>query len=148
MIPYRGTGGLLPDMLGGRLNISFDLPAAYVSHVNSGKVRIIAVMGDKRIPSFPDAPTSRGERLPAIAAQRGTPVCPRGAAGHPAKLNAAANEAPKEPEIKVRIEQFGYQTAGGTPEQMVENIKKRDGDRRRDRSPRQRRWSDRGRWAR
>jgi tripartite-type tricarboxylate transporter receptor subunit TctC len=40
------------------------------------------------------------------------------------KLNAAANEALKEPEIKARIEQLGYQTAGGTPEQMVENIKK------------------------
>ncbi|WP_395708111.1 Bug family tripartite tricarboxylate transporter substrate binding protein [Reyranella sp.] len=126
MIPYRGTGGLLPDMLGGRLNISFDLPAAYVSHVNSGKVRIIAVMGDKRIPSFPDAPTSVESGYPqlqlsvwyALFAPKGVPQ------DIVMKLNAAANEALKEPEIKAKIEQLGYQTAGGTPEQMAENIRK------------------------
>jgi tripartite-type tricarboxylate transporter receptor subunit TctC len=126
MIPYRGTGGLLPDMLGGRLNISFDLPAAYVSHVNSGKVRIIAVMGDKRLPSFPDAPTSVESGYPqlqlsvwyALFAPKGVPR------DIVLKLNAAANDALKEPEIKARIEQLGYQTGGGTPEQMAENIKK------------------------
>lgn len=126
MIPYRGTGGLLPDMLGGRLNISFDLPAAYVSYVNSGKVRIIAVMGDKRLPSFPDAPTSVESGYPqlqlsvwyALFAPKGTPP------DILHKINAAANDALKEPEIKARIEQLGYQTGGGTPEQMAENIKK------------------------
>lgn len=126
MIPYRGTGGLLPDMLGGRLNISFDLPAAYVSHVASGKVRIIAVMGDNRIPSFPDAPTSVESGYPqlqlsvwyALFAPKGVPQ------DILMKLNAAANEALKEPETKAKIEQLGYQTAGGTPEQMAANIKK------------------------
>lgn len=126
MIPYRGTGGLLPDMLGGRLNISFDLPAAYVSHINSGKVRIVAVMGDKRIPSFPDASTSVESGYPQLQlsvwyglfAPKGVPR------DILLKLNAAANDALNEPEIKARIEQLGYQTAGGTPEQLAENIRK------------------------
>ncbi len=83
-------------------------------------------MGDKRLPSFPDAPTSVESGYPqlqlsvwyALFAPKGTPP------DILRKINAAANDALKEPEIKARIEQLGYQTGGGTPEQMAENIKK------------------------
>lgn len=126
MVPYRGTGGLLPDMLGGRLNISQDLPAAYVPHLKSGKVRVIAVLGDKRIPSLPDVPTSVESGFPQL--QIGAWYGLFGPKGLPKeilmKINSAANEALKDPAAKAKVEELGYETVGGTPERLADDIKR------------------------
>jgi tripartite-type tricarboxylate transporter receptor subunit TctC len=125
MVPYRGTGGLLPDMLGGRLNISQDLPAAYVPHLKSGKVRVIAVLSDKRIPSLPDVPTSAESGFPQL--QIGAWYGLFGPKGLPkeivAKLNRAANEALQDPAAKAKVEELGYEAIGGTPEHLADDIK-------------------------
>lgn len=126
MVPYRGTGGLLPDMLGGRLNISQDLPAAYVPHLKSGKVRVIAVLGTTRIPSLPDVPTSVESGFPKL--QIGAWYGLFGPKGLPrdilVKINSAANETLKDPAAKTKVEELGYETVGGTPEKLADDIKR------------------------
>ena len=54
-IPYKGPSSAITDLLGGRLDMV--LTASASGLVKSGKVRVLAVTSDKRIPSFPDVPT-------------------------------------------------------------------------------------------
>ncbi|MBL8328796.1 MAG: tripartite tricarboxylate transporter substrate binding protein [Rubrivivax sp.] len=55
-IPYRGSGAVLQDLLGGKLDYTFD-PGISFQHVRSGKLRLLAVGSAKRSPLFPDTPT-------------------------------------------------------------------------------------------
>ena len=56
-IPYRGTGPALTDLLGGRTQALSAGTPALLPHIKSGKLRLIAVGTQKRIPLFPDVPT-------------------------------------------------------------------------------------------
>jgi tripartite-type tricarboxylate transporter receptor subunit TctC len=55
-IPYKGAGPALKDLLGGQIDILFD-PGIATEHVKAGRLRLLAVSGTERNPSFPDAPT-------------------------------------------------------------------------------------------
>jgi tripartite-type tricarboxylate transporter receptor subunit TctC len=55
-IPYKGAGPALQDLLGGQIDLIFD-PGIASEHVKAGRLRLLAVSGGQRNPSFPDAPT-------------------------------------------------------------------------------------------
>src|SRR3954469_18970128 len=63
-IPYKGTGPALTDTLGGQVDIFFSSTATAVPHVQSGKLKAIAVTSAKRIPALPDVPTVAESGLP------------------------------------------------------------------------------------
>jgi tripartite-type tricarboxylate transporter receptor subunit TctC len=56
-VPYRGTGALMPDLLGGRVEIAIDNLPAYIPHIREGRLRILAVTSAQRWFAVPDAPT-------------------------------------------------------------------------------------------
>ena len=56
-IPYRGSGQMLPELLGGTLPVAFDNIATAVQHVNAGKLRALAVTSATRSIVAPDVPT-------------------------------------------------------------------------------------------
>jgi tripartite-type tricarboxylate transporter receptor subunit TctC len=56
-IPYKGTSPALQDMLGGRVDVMFDYTSVMLPHIKAGKLRALAVMGDKRLEALPDVPT-------------------------------------------------------------------------------------------
>jgi tripartite-type tricarboxylate transporter receptor subunit TctC len=56
-VPYKGSAPALQDLLGARLDLMFDYPATTLPHIKAGKLRALAVMSDKRLPSLPDVPT-------------------------------------------------------------------------------------------
>ena len=56
-IPYRGTGQMMPELLGGTLLVAFDNIATAVQHVNAGKLRALAVTSATRSVVAPDVPT-------------------------------------------------------------------------------------------
>jgi tripartite-type tricarboxylate transporter receptor subunit TctC len=56
-VPYKGTTQLLPDMLGGRVHMSLDNVLAYLPHIKTGKIRVLAVASRNRSPLLPDVPT-------------------------------------------------------------------------------------------
>jgi tripartite-type tricarboxylate transporter receptor subunit TctC len=56
-VPYKGTGPMLQDLLGGRIESSNAGAPALLPHIKSGKLRAIAVGSDHRIPALPDVGT-------------------------------------------------------------------------------------------
>ena len=78
-VPF-GEGQAIVNLLGSRIEGVVQLPAALVSHVKSGNVRVLAVLGSKHDPVFPDVPTAKELGFPValdmwrgIAVPEGTP---------------------------------------------------------------------------
>jgi tripartite-type tricarboxylate transporter receptor subunit TctC len=56
-VPYRGTGALMPDLLGGRIDLAVDNLPAYIPHIREGRLRILAVTSRERWFAVPETPT-------------------------------------------------------------------------------------------
>ncbi len=57
MVSYKGTGAAIADMLSGAVHLSLTSPANIIPHINTGKLKGMAVSGNKRSPALPDVPT-------------------------------------------------------------------------------------------
>jgi tripartite-type tricarboxylate transporter receptor subunit TctC len=55
--PYRGVGPMLQDLVGGQLAAGFAVPPSCAQHVQAGRLRALAVTGDRRSKVFPETPT-------------------------------------------------------------------------------------------
>ena len=63
-IPYKGSGPLSTDLIAGRVEMSFQVPITVIPHINSGKLRPIAISGETRLPPLPQVPTFSEAGLP------------------------------------------------------------------------------------
>ena len=68
-IPYNGSGPLLNALLGNQVPIAFDNPISATPHVKSGKLKLLAVTGAQRSPTFPEIPTLAESGLPGFDAK-------------------------------------------------------------------------------
>jgi tripartite-type tricarboxylate transporter receptor subunit TctC len=112
-VPYRGTAPALQDIMGDNVDLFFDNLGSSMSLHVGGKLSILGVCGNERVPSLPDIPTIREAGLPdftsvtwfALMAPKGTPEA------IVAKLNLAVTEILKEPEIQSQFVKLGVQPA-------------------------------------
>ena len=80
-IPYRGAGPALQDLIAGQVDMMFDGLGSSAAHIKSGRLRAIAVAGERRAPGFPDVPCTSESGLAGynvatwygIWAPKGTP---------------------------------------------------------------------------
>ena len=116
-IPYSGGGALIGGFLGGQVQVViFDLVSVR-AHVEAGKARVIAQVGDRRSPLFPNVPLLSETLDPALAADfwlgmvapAGTPP------GIVARLNREMTEILQDPEIMARGEKASMYAAPITP---------------------------------
>lgn len=78
-VPYKGTAPALQDMLGGRLDLMFDYVATLLPHLQSGKLRALAVMHTDRLELLPELPTIVQAGYPkAVSAAWSSIVVPAG----------------------------------------------------------------------
>jgi tripartite-type tricarboxylate transporter receptor subunit TctC len=117
-IPYKGGGPALNDVVGGQVPVFFGNLASTLGHIQSGRLRPLAVTSAKRTPILPDVPTLAEAGVPgAEVAEWNVVLAP---AGTPdtvvSKVSAALQKAMDAPDIKTRIAQLGGELQPGTPE--------------------------------
>ncbi len=114
-VPYRGTGMAVQDLIGGQVPMMVVDTAGGLPHIRSGKLRALAVMSLKRLPSLPDVPTldEIGIKGFEVTAWQGLFV-PKGTpADIVARLSTEMNKAIAVPEVKARLEDFGLEVIPG-----------------------------------
>lgn len=65
-IPYKGTGPMVADLIGGQVEMGVVAAPAVSAHIKSGALRAIGVMGKARVPSMPDLPTLAEQGFPSV----------------------------------------------------------------------------------
>jgi tripartite-type tricarboxylate transporter receptor subunit TctC len=118
-VPYKGGGPALNDVIGGQVPLFFGNLASTLQHVQSGKLKALAVTSGKRSPILPDVPTLSESGL------KGTEIYEWNAVFAPAntpepvmkKLAAAFQQALDAPEVKARVAQLGGELQKSSPEQ-------------------------------
>jgi len=110
-VPYRGTALAVQDVIGGQVPMMVLDTAAGLPQIKSGKVKALAVMSPKRIPSLPDVPTldEIGVKGFDVTAWQGLFV-PKGTPPEiVARLTSEMNKAIVSPDVKPKLEDFGLE---------------------------------------
>lgn len=118
-IPYKGGGPALNDVMGGQVPLFFGNLASTLPHIQSGKLRALAVTSSRRSAILPEVPTL------AEAGVSGAEMFEWNAVFAPAstpeavieKLAGAFQKAQDSPKVRERIAQLGGELQRGTPEQ-------------------------------
>jgi tripartite-type tricarboxylate transporter receptor subunit TctC len=124
-VPYKGSGPMTIDLIGGQISMSFDTITPVLPHIKSGKLRALAVTTAKRATVLPDVPTLDEAGLKGF--NIGTWFGVLAPASTPkdivAKLNSEITKVMATPEFKKRMEEIGAEAVGNTSEQMAKQIK-------------------------
>jgi tripartite-type tricarboxylate transporter receptor subunit TctC len=109
-VPYKGAGAAFTDLIAGRVDVMFDNPGSSMVHVNSGRLKVLATTGSKRLTTLPQVPTV-AETFPGfealnwfiLAAPAGTPSVALD------RLNEASAQALRSDAIRQVLERDGLQ---------------------------------------
>ena len=125
-VAYRGTTALLPDLLAGRVSMSFANVANALALVREGKLRAFAVSSAKRSASAPDLPTMAESGYPGFEAVPWFGLM--GPAGTPAalveRLNRDTVKVLNTSEVRKRLNGFGMDLVLGTPAEFAAAIER------------------------
>jgi tripartite-type tricarboxylate transporter receptor subunit TctC len=118
-IPFKGSGPALAALLGGHVSMQWGGISSAAPYIKDGKVRAIALTGDKRDPNVPDVATLHEQGLKdadvfsiwGLHAPAGTPIDTRRA------LHGAIVEVAKDPEVARKLLERGYEMTLTTPEE-------------------------------
>jgi tripartite-type tricarboxylate transporter receptor subunit TctC len=124
-IPYKGSAGVLADLMGGQIAVTIDNIPPYLPQVKAGKIRALAVSPSKRSPAAPDLPT---------IAEAGVPGYDSGAwfgllaPAHTPKaivnqLSVETARILKLPDVAQRLSALGAEPVGSTPAEFAALIK-------------------------
>ena len=121
-VPYKGGAPAMNDLLGGQAQAAFFNINAVLQHVRAGKLKALAMTGDKRSAVLPDVPTLaelgiKGVNVyswQGVAAPKGLP------ADIKAKLHAALVSAINDPSVKDKFVSQGLEVVANTPEQFTQ----------------------------
>ena len=123
-IPYKGSGPMATDLLGGQITMSFDTITPVLPHIKAGKLRALAVTTSKRSAALPDVPTLEEAGLKGF--NIGTWFGVLAPAATPkdvvTRLNTEMVKIIQSPEFVKRMDEIGAQPIGNKPEEMARQI--------------------------
>jgi tripartite-type tricarboxylate transporter receptor subunit TctC len=121
-VPFKGGEAVVTALLGGHVEVSFDIVGKFAPHVDAGKLRLLLVT--RKVPSFPNLPTitELGYKRDLLTGWFGM----FGPAGMPEEVKKilipAIEKAAKNPEGKAKIERLGYVVEYKTPAELSKLI--------------------------
>ena len=115
-VPYKGTAGVLSDVVAGHLDLSFIQFSSVHQLHQKGDLRVLAVAADQRLDVLPDVPTMGQAGLPDVVSETWNAISapPKTPAAIVQKLNEAINAALGEAEITARFRDLQAIIAGGS----------------------------------
>ena len=121
-VPYKGSAPAIQDVIAGQIPMSFETATVALPHIQSGKVRALAVTSAKRSRVLPDVPTLQEAGVPGFdVASWQALYAPAGTA--PAvvqRMNAEVHKIIASPEVKAKMEGLGLEHAPNTPAQFAD----------------------------
>src|SRR5690606_21626644 len=122
-VPYRGGAPAMVDLLGGQVQYMFDAGVS-VPHVQSGKLKLLAIGSMQRSPLFPDTPTLDEAGLKGFDADTYFGLyAPAGVSDDIVnRLNAEVNKVLQDPAIKQRIIEMGSEAAPMSPQAFADKV--------------------------
>jgi len=119
-IPYRGAVPALTDLMGGQIQLFFDAATGLITQGKAGKVRLIGVSSDRRLPAVPDVPTFieqgfagfTGSTWAGMLAPAATPK------DIVKRMSDEVGRIIKSDETRARLDAMGTFAAGGSPEEF------------------------------
>jgi tripartite-type tricarboxylate transporter receptor subunit TctC len=123
-VPYNQFPQAIADLLAGVNTYQFITLLPVVQLINTGKLRALAVMGNKRNPALPDVPTIAEAGFPKLVAEDWAGILAK--AGTPAdvivRVNGAVNYALKTDKVRDSLAKIGTDVGGGTPEEFGAHV--------------------------
>lgn len=125
-IPYKGSGPLLNDLVGGQVVLAFENPLPIMQQVKAGNLKVLAVTGAKRSAALPDVPTLAEEGAKGVDAQPWYGVlAPKGLpADITDRMNKEIQAILAAPDVKKQLADLGVEPMVMTPKEYQDYISK------------------------
>ena len=124
-VPYKAAAGALADVVGGHIDATVAAVQTAHPHVQSGRLRALAVMSLERSSAYPDVPTMKEQGLADLEVE--TWYAAFVPANTPSqiiqKLNSDINAVLRDAQVREAIERQGMSPVGGTPQRLAELVK-------------------------
>ncbi len=125
-VPYKGGGPALTDLIAGQISLVFATSQVGLPQVKAGRLRALAVTTPERIPAEPDLPTVAESGVPGYEVTNwhgliGPKGLPRAIVE---RIHGELTKIIKQKDMEDRLQADGVSPAGGTPEQLFEQIRK------------------------
>jgi tripartite-type tricarboxylate transporter receptor subunit TctC len=119
-VPYKGAGQSIGEVLGGQITMVFTTPSGGRQHAASGRLRALGITSPKRFSGMPDVPTFGESGFAAVDAATinglvGPARLPR---DYVQRVNEAVMRGLQRRETQERLQELGFDVAGGTPVQF------------------------------
>jgi tripartite-type tricarboxylate transporter receptor subunit TctC len=119
-VPYKGVAQALPEIMAGKVQITFNTIPAFLPHVKAGRLKALAIAAETRSPLLPDVPTMPEAGLPGVIGNGWHAVVapartPREVV---AKLNQTLIATVATPELHKQLLAQGAQPVGGSPDEL------------------------------
>ncbi len=123
-VPYKGSGPLLADLMGGQIPYSFETMTAATPHVKSGKVIAVAQTRGKRAKGHPNVPTMQEQGFPGFEATTWYGLAGPGKlpAALADRINRDVNTVLAMPDVQERMDSYGAEDGGGSREKFRDFI--------------------------
>jgi tripartite-type tricarboxylate transporter receptor subunit TctC len=117
-IPYRGASPALADLLGGQVPLFLDPPPNLIQPAKAGRIHLIGVASEKRLPILPDVPTFVEQGIPGMLGSTwASMIAPAGTPRDIVKrMSEAVNQIIHSEETRAKLETMGTFAEGTTPE--------------------------------
>ena len=120
-VPYKGGGPAINDLMGGHANASFQNLGAVAQHIRAGKLKALAVTGEKRAAALPDVPTAAEAGIDLVVYSWQAAAAPKGLpADVRAKLESEIVAAVGSPDARKQFNDIGFDVVASNGAQFAE----------------------------